>query len=259
MDDKALIAHVGAGGKVDADETLPPGYRGELMRLMVVFVDSELAGASGFVGQVNRGPGLKERMVAARIVSEKFGHADRVLALLAPFGVNPRLYVRSHAWDARLDREADLGVRRVGGDKRLNVFHYPLEGWNDAVVMNMLMGTASAAQLRELRECSYGPLAEAMGAIVPQESRHAQLGENGLREALERGASVNGVQALVDYWYPRVADTFGRTDSDRFDLYRRYGLRRHSNAELLAAWEGEIGDRLGRLGLTLPGDAGPAQ
>jgi 1,2-phenylacetyl-CoA epoxidase catalytic subunit len=98
-----------------------------------------------------------------------------------------------------------------------------------------------------------------MDAIVPQESRHARLGENGLREALERGASVNGVQALVDYWYPRVADTFGRTDSDRFDLYRRYGLRRHSNAELLAAWEGEIGDRLGRLGLSVPGGAVPAR
>jgi 1,2-phenylacetyl-CoA epoxidase catalytic subunit len=98
-----------------------------------------------------------------------------------------------------------------------------------------------------------------MDAIVPQESRHARLGENGLREALERGTSVNGVQSLVDYWYPRVADTFGRTDSDRFDLYRRYGLRRHSNAGLLAAWEGEMGDRLGRLGLTLPGGAGPAQ
>ncbi|HLI12540.1 MAG TPA: Phenylacetic acid catabolic protein [Alphaproteobacteria bacterium] len=255
MEEATLIARVARGESLGAEDELPAGYRGELMRLMVVFVDSELAGAAGFADHINRAPGLAERCAAARIVSEKFQHAEMVLTLLARFGVNPRLYVRSHPWSARLDRALDLGNRRVGGDKRLNVFHYPLEGWVDAVAMNMLMGTASAIQLEELCHCSYAPFAAAMSRIVPREAEHAARGEIGLAQAIARDGALAAAQAAVPYWYPRVAATFGRLDSARFELYRRYGLRKSSNAELLARWESEIGTRLERLGLKAPAQA----
>lgn len=249
MEEAELIARIGRGERLGANDELPPGYRSELMRLMVVFVDSEMAGAAGFADHVNRAPGLRERSTAARIVSEKFAHAEAVLALLKRFGVDPTLYVRSHPWSARLDRALDLGSRRIGGDKRLNVFHYPIEGWVDAVAMNMLMGTASAVQLGDLLECSYEPLKSAMQRIVPREIAHARLGETGLRQAIERDGARLTAEASVAYWHPRVAATFGRSDSERFELYRRYGLRKHSNAALLARWEGEIVERLARLGL----------
>ena len=252
MEEAALIAHIGAGGKLGAEDELPAGYRGELTRLMVVFVDSEMAGAAGFADCINRAPGLRERATAARIVSEKFAHAEAVLALLERFGVNPPLYVRSHPWSARLDRSLDLGTRRIGGDKRLNVFHYPLEGWTDAVAMNMLMGTASAIQLSDLLDCSYLPLGAAMRTIVPREAEHAGLGEIGLAQVIARDGAALSAQASVSYWYPRAAATFGRIDSERFDLYRRYGLRRHPNAALLARWEGEVSAGLKRLGLVVP-------
>lgn len=84
--------------------------------------------------------------------------------------MNAQLYIRSHPWTARLDRSLDLGNRRVGGDKRLNVFHYPLEGWVDAVTMNMLMGTATAIQLGDLVTCSYRPLAAIMAEVAPREA-----------------------------------------------------------------------------------------
>lgn len=247
-----LMAHLAGGGTVDDAADLAPGYRGEVMRLMVVFVDSELAGAAGFADCINRAPGLRERVTAARIVSEKFDHAGRVLDLLAPFGVNAQLYIRSHPWTARLDRSLDLGNRRVGGDKRLNVFHYPLEGWVDAVTMNMLMGTATAIQLGDLVTCSYRPLAAIMAEVAPREAEHARLGEIGLAQAIARDGTTLPAQASVDYWYPRVAATFGRLDSDRFELYRRYGLRRHSNADLLATWTQAIKPRLAALGLSVP-------
>lgn len=255
MEEAALIARIGAGHKLGTEDELPAGYRGELTRLMVVFVDSEMAGAAGFADCINRAPGLRERATAARIVSEKFAHAEAVLKLLERFGVNPALYVRSHPWSARLDRALDLGTRRIGGDKRLNVFHYPLEGWTDAVAMNMLMGAASAIQLSDLLDCSYQPLSDAMGRIVPREAEHASLGETGLAQAIARDGVGLSAQAAANYWHPRVAATFGRIGSERFELYRRYGLRRHSNAELLARWEGEIAARLGRLGLEVPGKA----
>lgn len=82
--EKELIARIAAGEKLAADTPLPAGYRSELMRLMVVFVDSELAGAAGFCPFINRGPGLRERIVAAKIVTEKYVHAEMVLNLLQP-------------------------------------------------------------------------------------------------------------------------------------------------------------------------------
>jgi ring-1,2-phenylacetyl-CoA epoxidase subunit PaaA len=250
--DDALIRRIADGEKIDSPEDVTPIYRSEVVRVMVVFVDSELAGAAGFAEQINQAPGMRERTTAARIVAEKFAHAETVLDLLQPFGVNPELYVRSHAWNARLNRAVDLGKRRLGGDKRLNVFHYPLLGWTDAVAMNMLMGGASSVQLAELLDCSYGPLADAMEDIVKREAEHASLGEIGLVQAIQRDAETTAAQASIDYWYPRVAHTFGRTDSQRFDLYRRLGLRRHSNADMLSAWTDDVVPRLVKLGLDVP-------
>lgn len=250
--EKDLIAQIAAGHRLAAGAPLPAGYRSELMRLMVVFADSELAGAAGFCPFVNRGPGLRERIVAAKIVAEKYVHAEMVLDLLKPFGVNPQLYVRSHAWDARLDRDLDLGTRRIGGDKRLNVFHHPLEGWEDAVVFNMLMGSATAIQLAEMQDCSYVPLAKAITLILPRELEHTALGETGTRQAIERSGSKSGAQSAVDYWYARVAATFGRTESDHAAKYIAYGLRRRDNAAMLGDWKTQMAASAKRLGLKLP-------
>lgn len=245
----ALLARIANNEKLTAQDDLSAGYRGELRRVMVAFVDSELAGAAGFVDIINKAPGMRERCTASRIVSEKFDHASRVLELLQDFGVNIDLYVQSHAWNSRLSRTIDLGNRRIGGDKRLNVFHYPYEGWLDSVVMNMLMGLASSIQLEELTTCSYAPLAVVMGEIADVEAEHAELGRKGLAKAIENGYSLEAAQASVDYWYSRVAATFGKGDSQRFEQDKAYGLRKTPNADLLAKWESRVAEQLARIGL----------
>jgi len=251
MDDKALMERISNGETIQRGEELPKGFRSELMRLMVVFVDSQLAGAAGFANMINHGPGLRERRTAAQIVADRFDHAEKVLDLLKDFNVEPRLYVSSHAWASRLDRTVDLGNRRVGGDKRLNVFHYPLEGWVDALVLNTLMGTASSVQLGELRHASYAPLAEAMVEIVKSEQAHVEMGEKGLQDAIDHNGTA-AAQAAVDYWYPRVAATFGRADSEHTARFKQYGLIKQSNDTRLTAWEGQVNDLLGRMGLAVP-------
>lgn len=259
--DQTFIERIAAGHKVAgargetlscAGEPVPSDYRNELLRLVVVFADSELAGAAGFCPFINRGPGVRERIVAARIVTEKYVHAEMALALLEPFGVNPTLYVQSHAWDSRLDRHVDLGTRRIGGDKRLNVFHYPLEGWEDAIVFNMLMGAATAVQLAEMAQSSYAPLAKAITLILPREKEHTQLGESGVGQAIERSGSKTAVQAAVNYWYPRVAATFGRVDSEHAATYIQYGLRRRSSAQMLGDWKKQSATTLKHLSIAVP-------
>jgi 1,2-phenylacetyl-CoA epoxidase catalytic subunit len=211
-----------------------------------------LAGAAGFADCINLAPGLKERITAARIVLEKFGHAEKILRLMDQFGANTAQYVTSHPWTARRDRGVYLGTRRIEGDMRLNVFHYPIHGWVDAVVMNLLMGRATVIQLDELTRCSYVPLADTIAEILPFEARHAALGEEGLRLALASGHDKTDAQASVNYWYPRVADTFGRAASERFDTYRKYGLRQRPNEELLQQWRIGVAPVLADFGLKVP-------
>jgi 1,2-phenylacetyl-CoA epoxidase catalytic subunit len=247
-----LVDYVAGGGKLTSPANATARYRGEIMRLMAVFVDSEMAGASGFADSINLAPGLKDRMVAARMVLEKFGHAERVLKIMEEFGANTSRYVEQHPWSDRLDRNTDLGTKRVDGDVRLNVFHYPIDDWCDALTMNTLMGCATVIQLKELSGCSYQPLADAFSEILPAETRHAHLGEAGLRRLLADGYDRALVQAAVDYWYPRIASTFGRASSDHFDTYRQFGLRQRSNEELFASWRESVQRILTGLKLDVP-------
>ncbi|MFB2564608.1 Phenylacetic acid catabolic protein [Rhizobium sp. IMFF44] len=237
------------GGMLSSPDNAPPRYRGELLRLMASFVDSELAGSAGFADIVNDAPGIQERISAARIVLEKTDHAGQVLKIMETFGVDGGRYAVHHPWAARLSRGADIGAVRQGGDMRLSVFHYPLQGWVDAVVMNMLMGAASVVQLKELAHLSYQPLAEVFRAILPRETRHAELGAAGLVRIVADDEGLAKARASVAYWYPRVAASFGHVGSARFDTLSRFGLRHQPNETLLAEWRADVDGQLSALGL----------
>ena len=158
VDEEGLVSFVTGGGRLSAPDNVTPRYRGELMRLMAIFVDSEMAGASGFADCINLAPGLKERIIATRIVFDKFNHARQVLDLMEQFGANTAQYVGAHPWAARLDRSVNLGTRRMDGDMRLNVFHYPINGWVDSVVMMLSITIA-------LRPAQRSPSAAARFAV----------------------------------------------------------------------------------------------
>ena len=247
-----LEDYVARGGVLTSPDNAPPRYRGELMRLMASFVDSELAGAAGFADTINDGPGLKERIGASRIVLEKLDHAERVLGVMAEFGADTARYFGQHPWAERVARDADVGATRRGGDMRLAVFHYPLEGWTDAVVMNVLMGSAVTIQLGELSRVSYQPLADAFRAIEPRERRHAELGIEGLRGILAGPGARGAVEASLAYWTPRVAASFGAEGSARFEAQRRFGLRHVPNEDLRAAWRDRVAVLLDELDLARP-------
>jgi len=245
-DDTDILDYLARGGKLSAPDNAPPRYRAEILRLMASFVDSELAGAAGFAECINLGPGVKERIAASRIVLEKLDHAARVLALMGGFGANVARYQNVHPWDARMGRHDDIGVKRRAGDMRLNVFHYPIVGWTDSVVLNVLMGTATVIQISDYEVMSYQPLADVFRAILPREQRHAELGIEGLDAIGARGSAQQAeISACVDYWFPKVAATFGAAHSPRTELLRRFGVRRRANADLLEEWRGRVSVALG--------------
>lgn len=248
MDDMSITSYLAEGGVLTNPTNVPPRYRAELLKLMATFVDSELAGAAGFADVINTGPGIKERIAAAKIVLEKTDNADKVLHVMGEFGVDERRYANHHPWAARLSREADIGTTRSEGDMRLAVFNYPLEGWGDAVVMNLLMGKAVGVQMTEFSKVSYQPLAEAFRKIAPVEARHAELAEEGLNRLIDEGQG-DALQQSVSYWWPRVSASFGAGQSDRFEALQAMGLRRTPNGEMNAEWENETAATLERHGL----------
>jgi ring-1,2-phenylacetyl-CoA epoxidase subunit PaaA len=240
------------GGVLTSPGNAPPRYRAELMRMMASFVDSELAGAAGFADVINQGPGVKERIAAARIVMEKTDHADQVLTLMGEFGANTDRYAAHHPWTDRLPRDAPLGTQRTTPDMRLAVFNYPLAGWTDAVVMNLLMGKAVGVQLSEYARISYQPLAEAVRRIAPREARHTELAQEGIEKLLQESDAKAEIEKSVDYWWPRVASSFGSDTSKRAKTMRELGLRRLKNADLRDQWRAEATQALGGLGVRVP-------
>lgn len=250
-EEMSIEDYLGAGGVLTSPANVPPRYRAELLKLMASFVDSSLAGAAGFADMINAGPGIKERIAAAKIVLEKTDNAHRVLQVMGEFGADERRYATHHPWTARLDREADIGARRGEHDMRLAVFNYPLEGWGDAVVMNLLMGTAVGVQLEDFVQVSYQPLSEAFRAIRPVEARHAELAAEGLERLQSEGQGAS-LQASVDYWWPRVAASFGTAGSDRFAMLKAIGLRHRPMEEMRAAWEDRAANSLSKVGLKRP-------
>ena len=248
-DEMSLDEYLAHGGKLTSPGNVPPRYRGELMRLMASFVDSELAASAGFADTINESPGLKSRIAAAKITLEKAAHAAKVLVVMSDFGVDADRYQGVHPWAARLPREADIGAARHGGDMRLSVFHYPLHGWVDAVVMNVVQGLAARVQLAELVQVSYLPLAEAFRALTPAENRHAELGIEGLAQIAASEAGREAARASLTYWRPRVAAGFGAVNSARYERLARLGLRHRPNADLLADWERALDATLSDLSL----------
>lgn len=246
-----IAEYLAKGGRLTNPANVPSRYRAELMKIMATFVDSELAGAAGFADMINAGPGIKERIAAARIVLEKTDNADKVLKLMGEFGANTDRYATHHPWTDRLPRETAPGTHRSAHDMRLSVLNYPLAGWTDAVVMNMLMGLAVGVQISEFVTSSYQPFAEAIRDIAPRERRHTELAIEGVEKLLSNGDG-GAIDDSIAYWWPRVSDSFGATASARSETLAKMGLRHKTNADLHAEWIMQATNTLDALGLKPP-------
>lgn len=250
-EDMNISDYLAQGGRLTNPANVPTRYRAEIMKIMATFVDSELAGAAGFADVINAGPGIKERIAAARIVLEKTDNADKVLRLMGEFGANTDRYANHHPWTDRLPRDTTPGTPRSSHDMRLSVLNYPLNGWSDAVTMNMLMGLAVGVQLSEFLRCSYQPFAEAIREVAPREQRHTELAVEGLEKLIAEG-QIAQINDSVAYWWPRVSESFGAGATARNENLIKLGLRSVSNAELHSQWVALATNTLKTLGLNAP-------
>src|SRR5262244_2166363 len=96
IDERTLQARIERGDRIESVEEMTEEYRDNLIHLMTMQADSELAGGYGYVPWITKAPGVEEKHVVAQIVKDEIRHATVMYGLLADLGVNVDTHVRAH-------------------------------------------------------------------------------------------------------------------------------------------------------------------
>src|SRR5205814_6711553 len=135
MNDQAreLMAKVESGVRIESVQEMTDEYRENLIHLLTMQADSELAGGYGYVPWIMKAPTVEEKHVVAQIVKDELRHAAVMYGLLGDLGFDVDAHVRPHdeVFRMRIDAAADIGTARITSDKRVNIFYYPIDTWAD--------------------------------------------------------------------------------------------------------------------------------
>jgi ring-1,2-phenylacetyl-CoA epoxidase subunit PaaA len=248
-----LLARIGRGERIESPAEMTAEYRENLIHLMLMQADSELAGAFGYVPWIMKAPTIEEKHVVAQIVKDEVRHAHVMYGLLEDLGVDVAAHIARHDFTLRLDdAKADIGTARVAQDKRVNIFYYPIDRWSDFVFFNFCMDRGAGHQLEDVRRCSYGPWARAIEGIFKEEKMHIRHGELWVDRLARNPGTRAEAQAALETWYVRTMNIFGRPGSGRNAVYRRYRLKIRDNDEVRQAFASEVKTLATAAGLTVP-------
>jgi ring-1,2-phenylacetyl-CoA epoxidase subunit PaaA len=251
---REMLAKIESGARLESAHEMTPEYRDNLVHLMTMQADSELAGGYGYVPWIAKAPTVEEKHVVAQIVKDELRHAAVMYGLLADLGFDVDAHVRRHdeIFTMRIGSDADLGTARITSDKRVNIFYYPIDTWADFVFFNFCMDRGAGHQLEDVRGCSYGPWVRAIDGIFKEEKFHIRHGEYWVKKLAENPATHDEAQATFGKWYIRTMNIFGRPDSPKNQLYRQYRLKRRDNDEVRQAFAAEVKDLCHAFGLVVP-------
>ena len=109
-DADAFFAHVGAGGKVEADNWMPDEYRAAVLKFVEMHANSELMGVLPERDWIMRAPTLRRKLALTSKIQDEVGHAQLLYRVAEDLG-KPRSQMLADLLD--------------GKTKFHNVFHYP--------------------------------------------------------------------------------------------------------------------------------------
>jgi ring-1,2-phenylacetyl-CoA epoxidase subunit PaaA len=249
--EEKLLAKIAKGGKIETLEEMSDEYREHLTNLMSMQADSELAGAFGYVPWITKAPDIKETLQVAQIVKDEVRHARVMYRLLEGMGVDTDAYYKSHNFNLRVEKD-DIGTLRAADDKRVNIFYYPIETWFDFIMFNFCMDRGAGHQLEDSLDCSYKPWCDGMEGIFKEEEMHMAHGDQWTKKLSEDPQTHDDLQKAFDKWYPRTMNIFGRANSPKNALYRKYGLKNRDNDEVRQAFAADIKSKSDKFGLKVP-------
>jgi ring-1,2-phenylacetyl-CoA epoxidase subunit PaaA len=251
--ERELLARIERGERIESAEEMTDDYKQNLIHLMLMQADSELAGAFGYVPWIMKAPTIEEKHVVAQIVKDEVRHAHVMYGLLEDLGVDVAAHIARHDFTMRLDDAgADIGTARLARDQRVNIFYYPIDRWSDFVFFNFCMDRGAGHQLEDVRHCSYGPWVRAIEGIFKEEKMHIRHGELWVQRLTGDLATRAEAQEALDKWYVRTMNIFGRPGSPRNAVYRKYRLKVRDNDEVRRAFAEEVARLAQPAGLTVP-------
>ena len=253
-DEARLLARIEAGERIESPDEMTETYRENLVHLMTMQADSELAGGYGYVPWITKAPRGEEKHVVAQIVKDELRHATVMYGLLADLGVDVDGHVRAHdeAFTMRVANDADIGTARITADKRVNIFYYPIDTWADFIFFNFCMDRGAGHQLEDVRGSSYGPWVRAIEGIFKEEKFHIRHGEHWVKKLAEDPRAHQDAQTTFAKWYVRTMNIFGRPESPKNQIYRKLKLKLRDNDEVRQAFAAEVRELCDKFGLTVP-------
>ena len=249
--EEKLLAKIAKGGKIETLDEMSDEYREHLLNLMSMQADSELAGAFGYVPWITKSPDIKETLQVAQIVKDEVRHARVMYRLLEGMGVDVDEYYKSHNFALRVNAD-DIGTLRAADDKRVNIFYYPIDTWFDFIMFNFCMDRGAGHQLEDSLDCSYKPWCDGMEGIFKGEEMHMAHGDQWAKKLSEDPKTHDDLQHAFDKWYPRTMNIFGRANSPKNAIYRKYGLKKRDNDEVRQAFAADIKTKSDKFGLKVP-------
>jgi ring-1,2-phenylacetyl-CoA epoxidase subunit PaaA len=233
-----FVAHVQAGGKIEAGDWMPDEYRQGVLKFVEMHANSELMGVLPEREWIMRAPTLRRKLALTAKVQDEVGHSQLLYRV---------------AEDLGKPREAMIEDLLDGKTKFHNVFHYPTKSWGDIGIIAWLVDAAAIVAQQALRDSSYAPYARTMRKICWEESVHIMHGRD-VVVTLVNGtpAQFEMVQEALDRWWGPLMQMHGpRSDraKDR-DIFWR--IKAKTSEELRQEFLGIYVPRIRELGLRIP-------
>jgi ring-1,2-phenylacetyl-CoA epoxidase subunit PaaA len=238
--EKRILEKVARGDTIISPEEMSEGYKENLIHLMLMQADSELAGAFGYVPWIMKAVSTKEMLTVSAITHDEVRHARVMYQLLEELGVDVEDRVKQFDFTLRIGDEVELGATRAAQDQRVNIFYYPINTWYDFIMFNVLMDRGAGHQLQDATESSYGPWQAVMEGIMKEEEMHIAHGDYWLKRLGRNPKHTEATQEALDRWFPRVMNIFGRPNSPRNKAYVKYGLKKRDNHEVRMTFAEEV-------------------
>lgn len=215
---------------------MPEEFQDLLRRVLTIQADAEIGGPHLYVQEwLLHAPTPYDMWRLTRIAAEEMDHYRAF---------------------ARLLRDMEVDVTYLAyipkSQRMIEVFRGDMPTWSDVAAFSFFIDRVGLYMLEEFNDSSYVPLNNILPRIITEEQGHIQFGELKLNEMVKTEEGREEAQRVIDKWYPRALDMFGRKDSPRSIQYMEWGLKRRPNEEARQGYIKETAPFIKKLGLQVP-------
>jgi ring-1,2-phenylacetyl-CoA epoxidase subunit PaaA len=222
-------------------DDMPEEYCKAATRMIQFHANSEVMG--GYLDKefTRHAPSIDRKLANTAKVQDEIGHAQLLFRAAETLGVKTR--------DQMLDELAE------GEGKFLNCFHYPVDSWYEAPMIDFFVDGGAMRRQATLKSTSWTPYAHAMDKVCFEEGFHVKHGESILRELMQGSkATQERVQETFETWWPRILQFFGPTNDESVhdDFAQSVGLKTTTNDALRNSFLNMYIPKAEKYGLEIP-------